>query len=134
MADATGRAGASGELEQKVDTVAEATEDSDDLASVQSVCCFSSTWSLVVSVSPAPPPQVFKVKQTELEGRILARHERVKREAAALEELRRQLEQAAGPERETVEGLRSLLEQASADVERARADYATARTEVSGRA
>ena len=51
-------------------------------------------------------------------------------ESAALEELRRQLELAGGPAKESVEDLRALLGQASFDCEHARLDFVEAKKEV----
>ena len=59
-----------------------------------------------------------------------ARHERVRKEAEALQALHDELDRAAGPQRDTVEDLRSALEAISLDVEQARTEFGAAKAAV----
>mmetsp|Transcript_63839 Transcript_63839/g.106151 ORF Transcript_63839/g.106151 Transcript_63839/m.106151 type:complete len:177 (+) Transcript_63839:154-684(+) len=70
----------------------------------------------------------FKAKQQELQTRIAAERERAQREAARLEELQKELSDAAGPAKQTIESIRAALEISSAEVEVARTAYDEART------
>ena len=68
--------------------------------------------------------------RASLQERILARHERVRKEAEALQALHDELDRAAGPQRDTVEDLRSALEAISLDVEQARTEFGAAKAAV----
>ena len=69
----------------------------------------------------------FAAKREALHARISSRHSQVAREVQALEDLDRQLAAAAGPQKETVETLRTSLELVSGDVEAARVRFDEAR-------
>ena len=72
----------------------------------------------------------FQAARASLQERILARHERVRKEAEALQALHDELDRAAGPQRDTVEDLRSALEAISLDVEQARTEFGAAKAAV----
>lgn len=77
--------------------------------------------------STAEEQEAFAAKREALHARISSRHLQVAREVQALEDLDRQLAAAAGPQKETVENLRTSLELVSGDVEAARVRFDEAR-------
>ena len=99
---------------------ASSSASADDDSSIQSVCVCALPLTPyhcthLLGFHRAAVAQVFKIKQTELAERIQSRAERVRQEAAALEELSRQLDLAGGPAKDSVEGLRAMLEQVSGE-------------------